>query len=245
MFRKDIESFRLEENCKRFMGQNPPEHNNPPPAPPFGRPPPFGHIPPFPGVHPRAPIPMGKESFQEIRDYLLLLIISEHSEGITGYQLKEKYHFPRGTLLRTLQDLEEKGYLQTKEEIIDGRPNKFYLITIEGKKYLEKLKLKWATIFGRLAEINPENGMKYMLYSKIEEFETTEDAHDFFSGFRFWSKEMLKNIENRIEKFKIGTTCIDEIIKEIDNMKILNKEKLREMVRETAKRIGKEKFNEE
>ncbi|MFX1477439.1 MAG: hypothetical protein ACFFCI_04855 [Promethearchaeota archaeon] len=227
------------------MSQNPPEDHKSPSPPPYGGLPPFGHIPHFPGVHPRAPIPMGKESFQEIRDYMLLLIISEHSEGITGYQLQEKYHFPRGTLVRSLQDLEEKGYLQTKEEIIDGRPNKFYLITIEGKKVLEELKLKWATIFGRLAEINPENGMKYMLYSKIEEFETLEDAHDFFSSFRFWSKGMLKNIEKRIEKFKIGTARIDEIIKEIEKMETLNKEKLREMIKETARRIGKENFNEE
>ncbi|MFX1276661.1 MAG: helix-turn-helix transcriptional regulator [Promethearchaeota archaeon] len=243
MFRKDLEFFRSEENCKRFMGQNPPDHHRSPPPPHFGGPPPLGHVPPFPGIHPRAPIPMGKDSFQEIRDYMLLLIISEHSEGTTGYQLQEKYHFPRGTLLRTLQDLEEKGYLQTKEEIIDGRPNKFYLITNEGKKFLEELKLKWATIFGRLAEINPESGMKYMLESKIEEFETIEDADDFFRGFRFWSKGMLKNIENRVKKFKIATARIDEIIKEIGNMETLNKKKLRELVRETARRIGEENLN--
>jgi len=237
MFRKDLGFFRLEENCRRMMGPKPPEHYGSPYPPPFGGRPPFGRIPHFPGIHPRAPIPMDKDSFQEIRDYMLLLIISEHSEGITGYQLQEKYQFPRGTILRTLQTLEDKGYLHTKEEIIDGRPNKFYIITIEGKKFLEKLKLKWATIFGRLAEINPEHDVKYMLYSKIEEFETIEDAHDFFSSFRLWSKGMLKNFEKRIEKFKIGTARTDEIIKEIDKMETLNKEKLREMVREIARRV--------
>ncbi len=244
MFRKDIELFSSEEQYKRCMGQDPPEDHRSPPKPPFGGPPPFGYVPPFPGAHSRPPIPMGKESFQEIRDYMLLLIISEHSEGITGYQLQEKYHFPRGTVLRTLQDLEEKGYLETKEEIIEGRSNKFYLITIEGKKFLETLKLKWVTIFGRLADINPGSGMKHMLDSKIEEFETIEEATDFFRSFKFWSKEMLKNIEKRIEKFKIATVCLDEIIKKLEISSSLDREKIREMVREAVKQIKEENLDE-
>jgi len=245
MFRRNIDQFRFENGPHRFNGQGPTEpHGHPPPLP-FGGPPHFGSIPPFPGPHPRPPIPMGRESFQEIRDYMLLLIIAEYKEGITGYQLQEKYNFPRGTLIRTLQDLEEKGYLETREEIIEGRANKFYLITEEGKKFLEELKLKWASIFGMLAEINPGKGLKHMLDTKIEEFESLEDAVDFFRGIRSWSKGMLKNIERKIEKFKKSNANLNEIINELEKMDTLDKNKIRKMVMDGIKQLEEEKFDVE
>jgi DNA-binding PadR family transcriptional regulator len=242
MFKKKLEFFRTKDNFNRFMDQNPPEHNRYPSPPPPKIPPPFGNVPPFPVGNSRQPVPIGRESFQEIRDYMLLLIILEHSEGITGYQLQEKYHLPRGTLVRTLQDLEEKGYLHAKEEIIDGRPNKFYFITIKGRKFLEDLKLKWATIFGTLAEINPEKGMEHILKRKIKEFESIDHARDFFISLRDWQKDMLSIIEKRNEKFKTATDRLDIIISEIDKMETLNRKKIREMVDETAKRIKEVKL---
>jgi DNA-binding PadR family transcriptional regulator len=227
----------MDSNRNRFMDQRTPEHNNSPSPPSFQVPPPFGQVPPFPMGHSRPPVPIGRESFQEIRDYMLLLIISEQSKGITGYQLQEKYHLPRGTLVRTLLDLEERGYLYTNEEIVDGRPNKFYLITSKGRKFLEDLKLKWATIFGTLAEINPDKGMEHMLKRKIREFESIGDAKDFFKSLRDWQKEMLVIIEKRTEKFKTATDRLEVIISEIDKMESLDRKKIKEMVDETAKRI--------
>lgn len=224
------------------MNQNPPEHNRPPSPPPFQIPPPFGNLPPFPLGQTKPTLPIGRESYQEIRDYLLLLIISEHSEGITGYQLQEKYHLTRGIIVRTLQELEERGYLHSNEEIIEGRPNKFYFITIEGRKFLEDLKLKWATIFGTLAEINPDKGMEHMLKRNIKEFESIEDARDFFISLRDWQKEMLIVIEKRTEKFKTATNRLDVIISEINKMESLNRKKIQEMVDETAKRIKEVKL---
>ncbi|MFW9781514.1 MAG: PadR family transcriptional regulator [Candidatus Heimdallarchaeota archaeon] len=237
MTRKNLNFIGTENNFNRFKGQNPPEKHRSSSQPPFRGPPPFGQLPPYPVGYARTPIPIDRESFQEIRDYMLLLIISEHTEGVTGYKLQEKYHLPRGTLVRTLQDLEEKGYLKANEEIIDGRSNKFYLITLEGKKFLEDLKLKWANIFGTLAEINPVKGMEHMLKRKIKEFETIEDAMIFFKSLRDWQREMLEIIEKRTEKFKTATDCLDVIINEIDTMETLNRRKIREMVHETAKRI--------
>ncbi len=237
MFRRDIDLFRLEGNCNRFMNQSPPESHRPPQPPPFRGPPPFGTIPPFPGHHPRAPIPMGKESFQEIRDYMLLLIIAEYSEGVTGYQLQEKYNFPRGTLIRSLQDLEEKGHLTTREEIIEGRSNKFYLLTNDGKKFLEELKLKWANIFGMLAEIDPSKGIKHMLDARIKEFQSVDDAVDFFRGMKSWMKEMLQRIEERVRKFKKSEIDLDKVIEEIEKMDNLNKNKIKEMVLESINKI--------
>jgi len=143
MFNRDIDQFRFENEPPRFMGQGPPEHYRHLRSPPHGGPPPFGLMPPFLHSHFKFPLPLGKELFQEIRDYLVLLIISDHPNGITGYQLQEKYKFPRGTLIRTLQDLEVRKHLETKEEIIEGRTNKFYKITDLGSSFLEELKLKW------------------------------------------------------------------------------------------------------
>jgi len=240
MFNRDIDQFRFENGPHRLMGQGPPEHHRHPHSPPHGGPPPFGLRPPFLPPFFKFPLPFGKELFQEIRDYLVLLIISEYPDGITGYQLQEKYKFPRGTLIRTLQDLEVRKYLETREEIIDGRANKFYMITELGNSFLEELKLKWANIFGMMGEINPPEGLKLMIFEKIKEFESKDDAVDFFRGLRSWMKSMLQRIEERIDKFKRSKDDLDELIKEIEKMDSLNKYKIRELVNESVERFEEE-----
>ncbi|MFX1470434.1 MAG: helix-turn-helix transcriptional regulator [Promethearchaeota archaeon] len=244
IFKKDIDQFRFGDNFQRFKGENPHEHQEPPFPPPFRGLPPFGPFISFQGQHFKFPLPISREFFQEIRDYMILLIISEYPNGITGYQLQEKYNFPRGTLVKTLQDLENKGYLYTKEEIIDGRANKFYIITDEGKKFLEQLKLKWANIFGKMAEINPPEGLKTMIFTKISEFESLDDAKDFFRGIRSWVKGMLQRIERRIKKFNKTKEDLDELIEKIDKMDHLDRDKIKELVNESIKKI-KEEFNNE
>ena len=244
MFKRDVDQFRFGENFQRFKGDDHHEHHEPPFPPPFGGLPPFGSMMPFRGPHFKFPLPMGREFFQEIRDYMILLIISEYPDGITGYQFQEKYNFPRGTLIKTLQDLENKNYLTTKEEIIDGRANKFYIITNEGKKFLEELKLKWANIFGKMAEINPPEGLKTMVFAKINEFESIDDAIDFFRGIRSWMKGMLLRIENRIEKFRKSKEDLDILIEEIDKMEHLDKKKIKELVNESIKKMEEEQVNE-
>jgi len=244
MFKRDIDQFRFGDGFQRFKGENPHEHHEPPFPSPFGGIPPFGPLTSFQGQNFKFPLPIGREFFQEIRDYMILLIISEYPNGITGYQLQEKYNFPRGTLIKTLQDLENKGYLGTKEEIIDGRANKFYMITDKGKKILEELKLKWANIFGKMAEINPPAGIKTMIFAQVNEFESKDDAIDFFRGIRSWMKGMLQRIESRIEKFKRSKVNLDELIEEINKMDRLDKEKIKELVNESIKRMEEELKNE-
>ena len=244
MFKRDIDQFRYGDVIQRFKGENPHEHHRHPYPPPFRDTPPFGKMTPFQGPHFKFPLPMGREFFQEIRDYMILLIISEYPDGITGYKLTEKYNFPRGTLIKTLQDLESKGYLDSKEKIIEGRVNKFYMITDEGKKFLDELKLKWANIFGRMAEINPPEGLRTLVFAKINEFESLDDAIDFFRGIRSWMKGMLQRIESRIEKFKRSKEDLDELIENIDKMDHLDKEKIKEMVNESMKKMEEEHKNE-
>jgi DNA-binding PadR family transcriptional regulator len=240
MFNRDIDQSRLENGPHRFMGHDPAEHHRHPQSPPPGGPPPFGLIPPFFHSHFKFPLPLGKALFQEIRDYLILLIISEYPDGITGYQLQEKYKFPRGTLIRTLQDLEVRKYLETKDEIIDGRANKFYKITELGNSFLEELKLKWANVFGMMGEFNPPMGLKMMILEKLKEFETKDDAIDFFRGIRSWMKSMLQRIETRIEKFKKSKIDLDKIIEEIEKQDDLDREKIKQMINETIERFEEE-----
>ncbi|MFX1366969.1 MAG: hypothetical protein ACFFCE_20085 [Promethearchaeota archaeon] len=237
MFKRDIDQFRFDNKQYRYMGQGPPEPNDSPFPPPFGGLPFFGLKSPFFSSHFKSPLPVGREAFQEIRDFIVLLIIAEYSEGITGYQLQEKYDFPRGTLIRTLTDLEEKQYLKSKEDIIEGRANKFYLITELGKKYIEELKLKWANLFSMMSEISPPNGIKMMLFEKINQFESKDDAIDFFRGLRSWMKGMLQRIEKRIKNFKKSVADLNVIIEDIEKMENLQKDKIIDLVKESIKKM--------
>jgi DNA-binding PadR family transcriptional regulator len=239
VFKRDIDQFRFENDSYKFMGQDPPEHHGPPHPPPFSSLPFFGPKSPFFPNQFKLHLPIGRESFQEIRDFIVLLIISEYPDGITGYQLQDKYNFPRGTLVRTLQALEDKQYLKSREEVLEGRANKFYIITELGKKFLEELKLKWANVFGIMSEINPPEGLKRLILEKVEEFESKEDAIDFFRGITSWMKNILNRIKFRFEKLKGSKADLDRIIKEIENMESLDPMKIKDMINKTI-----EKFEE-
>jgi DNA-binding PadR family transcriptional regulator len=236
VFKRDIDHFGFENEEHRFMGQGPPERRGPPHPPSFGGFPPFGYVPPFLKGPIKPPLPIGREAFQEIRDFIVLLLISDYPDGITGYQLQDKFNFPRGTLIRTLQELEDKGYLESKEEIVDGRANKFFMITELGRKFLGELKLKWANIFGTMSEIIPSKGIIMVLLEKVKDFEDKDDAIDFFRGLRSWTNNMLKGIEKRIEHIKGTKVDLDRIINEIEKMDSLNKDRVIEMVDESIKK---------
>jgi DNA-binding PadR family transcriptional regulator len=133
--------------------------------------------------------------------------------------------------------LEEKQYLGVKEEIIDGRANKFYMLTELGRTFLEELKLKWANLFNAMSEFNPSEGLEMLLINRIEGLNSKEDAIDFFRGIRSWNKNMLQHIEERIEKLKSSKVDLDNIISEIEEMDDFNKQQIKEAV---AKLIKKE-----
>ncbi|MDX1797534.1 MAG: PadR family transcriptional regulator [Candidatus Lokiarchaeia archaeon] len=243
MFKKDIDHFGFDNEAHRFKGQGPPERHDPPGPPSFGGFPPFGYTPPFLKGPLKPPLPIGREAFQEIRDFIVLLLISDYPDGITGYQLQDKFNFPRGTLIRTLQELEDKGYLESKEEIVDGRANKFFMITELGRRFLGELKLKWANIFGMMSEIIPSKGIIMVILEKIKDFEDKDDAIDFFRGLRSWTNNMLKGIEKRIEYIKGTKVDLDRIIKEIETMDSLDKDKVIEMVEETIQKREEYEFD--
>jgi len=112
-------------------------------------------FPPFP-IPPRPPpLALDRESFNELKHLIILVILSDKPDGLTGYSLQRKYKLSRTSVLRQLKSLEEQGYVETKVDLVSGRSQKLFTLTETGKKYLEELKKKWAYQLAFLSEIAP------------------------------------------------------------------------------------------
>ncbi|MHA1887406.1 MAG: PadR family transcriptional regulator [Promethearchaeota archaeon] len=96
-----------------------------------------------------------RESFKEMQLLIILSKIQQERTGITGYQLQELYQVPRGSLVRLLQWLEKHAYVKVREEIVNGRANKFYTITDKGIKHLEEIKVNWAKRIAVIDDLAP------------------------------------------------------------------------------------------
>ena len=88
-----------------------------------------------------------------------------------------------------------------------------------------------------LAEFNPSLGLQSFLFEKIAEFESLDDAIDFFRGIRLWMKGMLQNFKKRMVEFENSMNYISKIIVEIENMDVLNKEKIKSEIEEILKKM--------
>lgn len=209
------------------------------------------HGPPLFGRHPqRYPLfgphsPMTRESFKEIKQFIVLMILSDKSEGITAYQLEKQYRFPRGNLLRILDELEEKKCVETKETVIKGRAQKFYTVTDEGTRYLEELKEKWAYHFAIMSEMAPPEryghpflwaGPHGCILEVIDEFESKEDALDHFRGMRSHLKSFITRLEKRKEHLETKKSELDGIIEKIEKMEELDLDEIKELVKKIHKR---------
>ena len=81
------------------------------------------------------------------RDFLTLHVLHHAREGVTGSFMMEElrrhgYRLSPGTIYPLLHELEERGLLESREEIRNGRRVKVYTITKEGVKALEEGKEK-------------------------------------------------------------------------------------------------------
>lgn len=193
-----------------------------------------GPLPPFPPPPLGKSLPVNRKSFREIRNFIILTIISENN-GITGYQLQERYNFPRGTLLRTLQSFEEKQYVETTEEVIQGRTNKFYTINEKGQAYLDKLKKKWANLFAMMSEkANPERckhpfareWFRLMMLEHVGILSSKADAEEFFNKIQGGINEMINRFTSRIEKLKHFREEIAHILNDIEKMEKYDQSKV-------------------
>ncbi len=204
----------------------------PPGAPPF-----FG-----PPHHFGPPLPITREGFNEMKFMMILMLLSDNPNGITGYKIQKRFQIPRGNLLRTLDELVEKNYLTTSESLIKGRAQKFFIPTKKGKKYLNKLRKKWITRFSMMADMGPPSleGLKIMLTERIKEFESKEDAIDFFRGVRSWMKNILYHIEIKTKKLTKVKDDIDIIIDKIELMDFFDNDKIINFVMDSMKKFEKE-----
>lgn len=172
---------------------------------------------------------MSKESFMEMRKYFVLKILTDIPEGITGYQLQEEYYFPRTNVLRLLDRLEEEKLVETKEEIVEGRANKLYLITEEGIKQVEELKEKWGERFRMMSDTTMPyftRGEKFHLMKKIGQLETSEDAIDYFRGMRSKIKAKQNSLNDRLKILSSIREELDSIIDMIEKDNEFNREKV-------------------
>ena len=205
-------------------------------------------FPPFP-IPPRPPpLALDRESFNELKHLIILVILSDKPDGLTGYSLQRKYKLSRTSVLRQLKSLEEQGYVETKVDLVSGRSQKLFTLTETGKKYLEELKKKWAYQLAFLSEIAPLEeyghplmsiGLQRRFLFGIPDFESKDDALDYFRGLR----SHLKQLHMRFEKRKIiinnVRTALDKIISQIEKMEDFNLENIRKLLENARKNIMK------
>ncbi|MDD3367621.1 MAG: PadR family transcriptional regulator [Lachnospiraceae bacterium] len=90
---------------------------------------------------------------------LLLRLLEE--KDMYGYEMIETlesrsnhiFNLKAGTLYPLLHLLEEKNYLDSYEQEINGKTRKYYTITKEGKKYLQSKKEEWETYTSAVASV--------------------------------------------------------------------------------------------
>ncbi len=225
------------------------EHHDSPPSPPFRsrrhHKPPFFH---FPGRHDPfiPPFPLTRGAFRDLKYFFILTMLADHTEGITGYQIQEKYKIPRSNVIRILGKLEEKEYVDTVESIADGRAQKKYRITTKGKEYLDKLKEEWATKLAFFSDLAPPERYGHpfarpRLYRKmvaeINDFQSKEDALDYFQGYRSSLKKRIKKTQKRLDVLTSAKTEVDTIVQKIGESDELKKDELKGLLEKIKKKV--------
>lgn len=179
-------------------------------------------------------MPITIEAFNELKHFFVLTILAEYPSGITGYRLQQRFNFPRGSMLRVLDDLVEQGHASTQETVEDGRNQKLFTLSEAGKEHLERLKEKWAVQLAMLSEIAPPD--KYAnpfsrhrieegISRRIDRCKDKEQAIDVLRGYRSFVKEMLDRHERRVKKFGATLDTLNTIIDAIEAMPVFDKDK--------------------
>jgi len=82
------------------------------------------------------------------RGVLVLAILTQLEEEHYGYSLREKLAeqglaVPEGTLYPLLRRLEEQGLLESRWQLGEGRPRRYYETSSAGRKTLAELSKEW------------------------------------------------------------------------------------------------------
>ncbi len=90
---------------------------------------------------------------------LILRLLEE--KDMYGYEMIETlekksrnvFQLKAGTLYPLLHSLEEKRYLNTYEDTVNGKVRKYYSLTKSGKRFLKKKKEEWQEYSAAVAEV--------------------------------------------------------------------------------------------
>ena len=218
----------------------------PPPLPNFGFQSNFRH-PGHPPQHP--PFPFDPETFNDLKIFFLLTILSENPGGISAYQLNIKYKFPRTSVNRLIATMIVPGYVYVSTSKISGRTQTLYKLSKSGKEYLGHLKEKWSVRFANMAELAPFD--KYadlsiceVIFERalvyLEESESKSEVENYFKEIYSNINHEISMIENRLDNLIVAKNELDIVIKFISNQKSLNREemvKLIEKIKERQKKL--------
>ena len=94
-------------------------------------------------------MPIDKTLISGSMSMLILKLLSE--KDMYGYEMidtlrkrsENVFELKAGTLYPLLHSLEEKNYLSFYEQEVSGKVRKYYQLTKEGRKFLEKKQVEW------------------------------------------------------------------------------------------------------
>ena len=82
---------------------------------------------------------------KDMYGYEMIETLQEKSQNV--FQLKA------GTLYPLLHSMEEKGYLQAYEDMVNGKMRKYYSLTQDGRKFLKEKKAEWQEYSSAVANV--------------------------------------------------------------------------------------------
>ncbi|MHA1489510.1 MAG: hypothetical protein ACTSRI_07630 [Promethearchaeota archaeon] len=242
---KDLSNIR-----EKFPHINISHKDGPPPFFPYP-PPPFGFHPKYDHHRhppPPPPFPLDPETFQELKFFFILTILSDNPDGITAYQLESKYKFPRTSVVRLIEKLIEPGFVVVSSSKVSGRSQTLYTLTESGKEHLERLKEIWAGRFANMAELAPFDRyvnpfMRERIFGRllnyIEEIKSKSDAEDYFRGFRSKLKHEISMIKKKLETLLATKNGLDLVIETVSKQESLNKDEIKDLMEKIQNKIGK------
>ena len=176
--------------------------------------------------------------YKDMKELFLLTTLDEEKEGLSGTQLQELHGFPRGNLMRSLDELE-------KQELIVKNEEKIFTITEKGRGYLEELKEKIAERNMIIDDIAPmeryanpfhRHHHRDRLIYDLELMKNKEELVDYFRGMRARIARHRNHLEHRLEKMNMDKKELDDLIQQIELTDESSIDEIKEKIREKLKK---------
>jgi DNA-binding PadR family transcriptional regulator len=208
-----------------------------------------GPFPPFPPrefSHFYGPLPFTIDDFKDIKLYIVFILLEHNPKGITGYEIQEKYKFPRGSLMRLLDHLESNGHVKVEESVDKGRNKKLYIMTDKGRNYFNNLKQRWAHQFSVMSDFAPPERFNNPLihprsqkhiFQILENYEGKEDILDYFRGMRSRLKGRLMHLMSRVEDTEKIKLELDSLIMKIEEMDSPSVDEIKNLLNEIQEKF--------